>query len=166
MISGDVFQRLLPQTWAWAALQAVREAARRCDAEMRARALDADDMVGPRRTQSGNSLRTKTWPPARQIRPDLGLGSSPPYRELASIRRAWRSTSNFPRRSVHLEQWKSRLHEACGHLLSECHPIFRWLRELAPRRAGSSPLDAAAGLPFGLDSGAYPTSSSSSKPPS
>lgn len=41
----DLFQRLLPQTWAWAALQVVREAARRCDAEMRARAVDADDMI-------------------------------------------------------------------------------------------------------------------------
>jgi hypothetical protein len=29
----DLFRRLLPKTWAWAVLQAVREAARRKDAE-------------------------------------------------------------------------------------------------------------------------------------
>ena len=31
----DLFKRLLPHTWEWAVLQAVREAARRRDAELR-----------------------------------------------------------------------------------------------------------------------------------
>ena len=38
----DLFKRLLPNTWDWAALQAVREAARRRDAELRVRADHPD----------------------------------------------------------------------------------------------------------------------------
>ncbi|ACY13793.1 BREX-6 system BrxE protein [Haliangium ochraceum] len=41
----DLFQRLLPHTWDWAALEGVREAARRRDAELRARASDPDAIV-------------------------------------------------------------------------------------------------------------------------
>lgn len=41
----DLFKRLLPHTWDWAALQAAREAARRRDAELRARANDPDRLV-------------------------------------------------------------------------------------------------------------------------
>lgn len=38
----DLFQELLPSTWEWAALQSVREAARRCDAELRQSDNDPD----------------------------------------------------------------------------------------------------------------------------
>jgi hypothetical protein len=38
----DLFQRLAPKTWRWAVLQAAREAARRVDADARARAADPD----------------------------------------------------------------------------------------------------------------------------
>jgi len=41
----DLFQRLLPHTWRWAVLEAAREAARRHDAELRARDADADRLV-------------------------------------------------------------------------------------------------------------------------
>jgi hypothetical protein len=41
----DLFKRLLPRTWDWAALQGAREAARRRDAELRARASDPDKIV-------------------------------------------------------------------------------------------------------------------------
>ncbi|MCA9493089.1 MAG: BREX-6 system BrxE protein [Myxococcales bacterium] len=41
----DLFQRLLPLTWRWATLQGAREAARRVDAEQRARSHDADTLV-------------------------------------------------------------------------------------------------------------------------
>jgi hypothetical protein len=41
---GDLFARLLPQTHAWASLEAVREAARRTDAKARARMADPDRM--------------------------------------------------------------------------------------------------------------------------
>jgi hypothetical protein len=41
----DLFQRLLPQTWDWAVVQALREAARRHDAQMRAKAHDPDTVV-------------------------------------------------------------------------------------------------------------------------
>ena len=38
----DLFRRLAPKTWRWAVLQATREAARRVDADARARAADPD----------------------------------------------------------------------------------------------------------------------------
>ncbi len=41
----DLFQRLLPHTWAWAVLQAAREAARRRDAAVRAKDHDPDRML-------------------------------------------------------------------------------------------------------------------------
>jgi hypothetical protein len=41
---GDFFARLLPQTHAWASLEAVREAARRTDAKARAKLADPDKM--------------------------------------------------------------------------------------------------------------------------
>ncbi|MBK8256779.1 MAG: BREX-6 system BrxE protein [Polyangiaceae bacterium] len=41
---GDFFARLLPQTHEWAALEAVREAARRVDAKMRGKIADPDRM--------------------------------------------------------------------------------------------------------------------------
>ncbi len=41
----DLFQRLLPQTWEWALLQAVREAAAREDARLRRQAHDPDAIV-------------------------------------------------------------------------------------------------------------------------
>lgn len=41
---GDFFARLLPQTHAWASLEAVREAARRTDAKARAKMADPDKM--------------------------------------------------------------------------------------------------------------------------
>ncbi len=41
----DLFRRLLPKTWEWAALQAVREAARRADAAGRSRHHDPDKLL-------------------------------------------------------------------------------------------------------------------------
>jgi hypothetical protein len=41
----DLFKRLLPHTWDWAAVQAVREAARRHDALRRSKVHDADTVV-------------------------------------------------------------------------------------------------------------------------
>ena len=41
---GDLLSRLLPQTHAWAALEAAREAARRTDAKARGKMADADKM--------------------------------------------------------------------------------------------------------------------------
>ncbi len=41
---GDFFARLLPQTHAWASLEAAREAARRTDAKARGKMADADKM--------------------------------------------------------------------------------------------------------------------------
>lgn len=42
MGGGDLLRRLLPKTGVWAALEAVREAARRTDAKARAQMADAD----------------------------------------------------------------------------------------------------------------------------
>jgi hypothetical protein len=41
----DLFRSLLPATWAWAALQAARETARRKDADMRRQQHDADQVL-------------------------------------------------------------------------------------------------------------------------
>lgn len=41
----DLFRRLLPHTWEWAVLQAVREAARRKDAELRAKDPEPDQIL-------------------------------------------------------------------------------------------------------------------------
>ena len=41
----DLFRRLLPHSWRWAVLQAVREAARRRDAELRSQDNDPDRIV-------------------------------------------------------------------------------------------------------------------------
>lgn len=41
----DLFRRLLPHTWRWAVYEAVREAARRKDAELRKKAHDPDTIV-------------------------------------------------------------------------------------------------------------------------
>jgi len=41
----DLLKRLLPRTWPWAMLQAVREAARRKDEELRAKASASDQLV-------------------------------------------------------------------------------------------------------------------------
>jgi hypothetical protein len=41
----DLLKRLLPRTWPWAMLQTVREAARRKDEELRAKASDPDQLV-------------------------------------------------------------------------------------------------------------------------
>lgn len=41
----DLFKRLLPQTWQWAVLEAVREAARRHDLEARHKDADADKLL-------------------------------------------------------------------------------------------------------------------------
>jgi hypothetical protein len=41
----DLFQRLVPSTWRWAVLQAVREAARRHDTERRKQGHDADRLL-------------------------------------------------------------------------------------------------------------------------
>ena len=41
----DLFKQLMPHTWEWAVLQAAREAARRCDAELRQRDHDPDRIL-------------------------------------------------------------------------------------------------------------------------
>lgn len=42
---GDLFRRLLPNTWAWAVLQGARETARRRDAELRRQDHDPDRIL-------------------------------------------------------------------------------------------------------------------------
>lgn len=41
----DLFQRLLPQTWRWAVLEAARAAAKAVDARVRGKAADADQLI-------------------------------------------------------------------------------------------------------------------------
>jgi len=73
----DLFKRLLPHTWQWATLEAVREAARRHDAEVRARDADADRLltlfhlgfeVDERLTERLAELKRAGRPPAEALK--------------------------------------------------------------------------------------------------
>lgn len=73
----DLFKRLLPHTWQWATLEAVREAARRHDAEVRARDADADRLltlfhlgfeVDERLTERLAELKRAGRPPAETLK--------------------------------------------------------------------------------------------------
>jgi hypothetical protein len=84
----DLFRRLLPQTWQWAVLQAVREAARRRDAELRAQDHDPDRIlslyslgfeVDERVDERLVDLKRSGRPPAECL-PGLGELLSEPWR--------------------------------------------------------------------------------------
>ena len=94
---GDLFARLLPQTHAWASLEAVREAARRTDAKARARMADPDKMrtlfflgfeVDEQLGDRSAALKRGSRPPQKRCRcrsrsPPTSPGSS----KLAATRR-------------------------------------------------------------------------------
>ncbi|MFT4625786.1 MAG: hypothetical protein ACI8PZ_004457 [Myxococcota bacterium] len=72
----DLFQRLLPHTWRWAVLEGAREAARRHDATLRAKAHDADQLttlfrfgfaVDERLDERLRDLKTAGRAPARAL---------------------------------------------------------------------------------------------------
>lgn len=76
----DLFQRLLPHTWRWAVLQGAREAARKHDAAVRAKAHDPDQLltlfrlgfaVDERLDERFRDLKTAGRDPARSL-PVLG----------------------------------------------------------------------------------------------
>lgn len=81
----DLFQRLLPATWPWATLQAAREAARRTDAALRARANDPDQLItlfrlgfaiDERLDQRLQDLKAAGRPPSEAL-PGLALTTQP-----------------------------------------------------------------------------------------
>ena len=64
----DLFERLLPRTYRWASFQAVREAARRADAEQRERAHNPDGVISLYSLGFAlpilRTVLTDTWDPA------------------------------------------------------------------------------------------------------
>ncbi len=90
----DLFQRLLPDTWRWATLEATREAAKRADAALRARAHDPDHLVtlfrlgftvDERLDERLHDLKTSGQPPTVAL---PGLAELLPTSDEAS--RTWR----------------------------------------------------------------------------
>lgn len=75
----DLFRRLLPHTWQWAVLQGVREAARRKDAELRAKDHDPDQIV------SLYSLGFELDERLDERFRDLKLSGAPPRQALAGL---------------------------------------------------------------------------------
>lgn len=76
----DLFERLLPRTHRWAALQAVREAARRADAELRERASNPDGVT------SLYSLGFDLDELAEERLLELKRGEDPPEQALPGLR--------------------------------------------------------------------------------
>lgn len=76
----DLFERLLPRTYRWATLQAVREAARRVDAGLRERASNPDGVV------SLFSLGFDVDERAEERLLELKRGESPPEVALPGLR--------------------------------------------------------------------------------
>ena len=77
---GDLFQRLLPETWRWAMLRSAREAARRVDAALRAeREHDPDRIVSLYRLGFALDERLD------QRLADLTLAGAPPETALPGL---------------------------------------------------------------------------------
>lgn len=91
---GDFFARLLPQTHAWASLEAVREAARRVDAKARAKMADPDAVrslffLGFELDEQLNdrlaALKRSGTEPAASLPLPLGLGTTFSREELERV---------------------------------------------------------------------------------
>lgn len=91
----DLFRRLLPQTWEWAVLQSMREAARRKDAEIREEAHDADQIV------SLFCLGFEIDERVDERLSDLKRAGAPPTEVLPSLRDAISGKWN----PVHFVEW-------------------------------------------------------------
>lgn len=93
---GDFFERLLPRTHAWAALEAVREAGRRSDAKARGKMADPDKLRTPfflgsqLDEQLGDRLRALkrgSLPPAEALRLPLALTATFSRDDLTAVLR-------------------------------------------------------------------------------
>jgi hypothetical protein len=87
----DLFRRLLPNTWEWAVFQAVREAARRTDAEIRRQSHDPDTLI----TLFGFGVETDERIEERLQ--DLKVAGQPPHDALPGLREVITPTWNAER---------------------------------------------------------------------
>ncbi len=76
----DLFRRLLPATWKWAVLQGAREAARRRDAELRAKDHDPDSLL------TLFSLGSELGERVEERLQDLKRGAADPPTSLPGLR--------------------------------------------------------------------------------
>ena len=115
----DLFQRLLPATWAWAALQGAREAARRTDAELRRQGHDPDRIV---------SLFC--------LGPELDERLE--ERLMALKRTGQKPTLALTGLSILDEPWNSQAFEEWihghGDVTVSASPVGRWLKGEVPTR--------------------------------
>jgi hypothetical protein len=118
----DLLQRLLPRTWPWAMLQAVREAARRKDEELRAKASDPDQLVSLYRF--GFELDEQIEERLQAHKRD-GL---PPLDALPGLGEVLGSTLHQPWDRAQFLQWL----EAHGPVQAEAVPTGRQLKGAMP----------------------------------
>jgi hypothetical protein len=118
----DLLKRLLPRTWPWAMLQAVREAARRKDEELRGKASDPDQLV---------TLYRFGFELDEQIDERLLVhkrSGLPPAEALPGLEDVLGSTLHQPWDRAQFQEWV----EAHGPLQAEAAPTGRLLRGGVP----------------------------------
>ncbi|MCY2967686.1 MAG: BREX-6 system BrxE protein [Planctomycetota bacterium] len=116
----DLFQRMFPHTWEWAVLQAVREVARRKDAELRG--LDHD----PDRVVSLYSVSFEIDERADERLLDLKRSGTPPLEALPGLREVIDGEGN---------------REKFGDWVQE-HGTARFVKEPVGRRLQGKPPEA------------------------
>lgn len=118
----DLLRRLLPRTYPWAMLQAVREAARRKDEELRAKASDPDQLM---------TLYRFGFELDEQIDERLQAhkrSGRPPQEALPSLAEVLGSSLLEPWDRAQFQQWV----EAHGPVQTEAVPTGRLLRGAPP----------------------------------
>ncbi len=118
----DLLQRLLPRTWPWAMLQAVREAARRKDEELRAKASDPDQLVSLYRF--GFELDEQIEERLQAHKRD-GL---PPVSALPGLGEVLGSTLHQPWDRAQFQEWV----ESYGPVQADAVPTGRQLKGAMP----------------------------------
>ncbi len=142
----DLLKRLLPRTWPWAVLQAVRQAARRKDEELRGNASDPDQLVTLYRFGFELDEQIEERLQAHKRR---GL---PPVEALPGLGEVLGTTPHQPWDKAQFQEWV----EAHGPVQSEAVPTGRLLkgamdrgldRRVAQLVAGLAPLADSYPLP-------------------
>ncbi|WP_411868854.1 BREX-6 system BrxE protein [Vulcanococcus limneticus] len=118
----DLLRRLLPKTYPWAVFQAVREAARRKDEELRAKASDPDQLVTLFRF--GFELDEQI---EERLQTHKRSGLSP-QEALPGLVEVLGATLHEPWDRAHFEQWV----EGYGPAQSDPVPTGRQLKGTAP----------------------------------
>ena len=118
----DLLKRLLPRTWPWAVLQAVREAARRKDEELRGKASDPDQLVTLYRFGFELDERIEERLQAHK------RGGLPPMEALPGLAEIHGTTFDQPWDKAHFQDWV----EAHGPVQAEAMPTGRLLKGAMP----------------------------------